>query len=128
MNTTPDPIDEHVGRRVRLRRKLIGISQDNLAAGLGLTFQQVQKYERGFNRISASKLMGIAVLLKVPVSYFFEGLAGADGPGDAVVMGENTDALIEASLAIPEIIHAAKLPAAQRRAVGALLASMAEAA
>lgn len=124
MTTTPDPIDEHVGRRVRLRRKLVGVSQDNLAAGLGLTFQQVQKYERGFNRISASKLLAIAVTLKVPVAYFFEGLDGAEGP-DAGPVRDSADSLIEASIAIPEIIHATKLPPAQRRAVGALLASMA---
>lgn len=124
MTISPDPIDEHVGRRVRLRRKLIGVSQENLADALGLSFQQAQKYERGFNRISASKLLRIAVHLGVPVSYFFEGLPGADGP-DGPQISTNGDDLIEARVAIPEIIHASKLPIAQRRAVGALLASMA---
>lgn len=72
----PDPseIDAHVGRRVKGRRKMFGVSQDSLADGLDLTFQQVQKYERGSNRISASKLYQIAHILEVPVSYFFEGL------------------------------------------------------
>lgn len=75
---TPNPIDLHVGRRVRLRRKQRGLSQVRLAEALGLTFQQVQKYERGTNRISASKLYGIAFELRVPVGYFYEGL---DDPG-----------------------------------------------
>lgn len=70
----PNPIDVHVGRRVRLRRKELGISQERLADGLDLTFQQVQKYERGSNRISASKLYEIARVLRVPVAFFFEGL------------------------------------------------------
>lgn len=70
----PNPVDVHVGRRVRLRRKELGVSQAWLANRLGLTFQQVQKYERGSNRISASKLYQIASVLEVPITYFFEGL------------------------------------------------------
>jgi len=70
----PDPIDIHVGARLRLRRNLIGLSQDHLGKALGLTFQQIQKYERGTNRISASRLYQVACLLKVPVAYFFEEL------------------------------------------------------
>ena len=66
-------IDTHVGARVRIRRKFLGWSQSDLADSLGLTFQQVQKYERGTNRISASKLFATAKALKVPVAYFFEG-------------------------------------------------------
>jgi transcriptional regulator with XRE-family HTH domain len=72
---SPNPIDVHVGRRVRQRRKALGVTQERLAADLGLTFQQVQKYERGANRISASKLYEIAASLSAPVSYFFDGLA-----------------------------------------------------
>lgn len=72
---TPNPIDMHVGARVRMRRKILGISQERLADDLGLTFQQVQKYERGANRVSASKLYEIARSLKASVSYFFDGLA-----------------------------------------------------
>lgn len=68
-----NPVDLHVGGRVRMRRKFLGLSQTDLADSLGLTFQQVQKYERGSNRISASKLFEIARTLKVPVAYFFEG-------------------------------------------------------
>ena len=73
-DTGPDPIDVHVGLRVRLRRKTLGLSQQSLAEALDLTFQQVQKYERGANRISASTLFRISQVLEVPVSYFFDGL------------------------------------------------------
>ncbi len=73
-NTGPHNVDLHVGARVRLRRKSLGISQEGLGAKIGLTFQQVQKYERGANRISASKLYDIAGALKVSVAYFFDGL------------------------------------------------------
>jgi transcriptional regulator with XRE-family HTH domain len=68
-----NPVDLYVGARVRLRRKFLGLSQQMLAEGVGLTFQQIQKYERGANRISASKLFEISKLLKVPVASFFEG-------------------------------------------------------
>ena len=71
---SPNPVDLHVGGRVRMRRKMLGVSQERLAEALGLTFQQVQKYERGANRVSASKLYEIARFLGAPVSYFFEGL------------------------------------------------------
>jgi transcriptional regulator with XRE-family HTH domain len=67
------PVDIHVGRRVRDRRKALGITQERLGEQLGLTFQQVQKYERGVNRVSASKLFEIAHVLQVPVNWFFEG-------------------------------------------------------
>ena len=68
----PNPIDVHVGNRVRLQRMLIGISQEKLGERLGLTFQQVQKYEKGINRIGASRLFEFSKVLDVPVSYFFE--------------------------------------------------------
>ncbi len=71
----PNPIDVHVGLQVRLRRKELKISQEKLADTLGLTFQQVQKYERGANRISASKLYEIARSLRVSIAWFFEGLS-----------------------------------------------------
>jgi transcriptional regulator with XRE-family HTH domain len=76
MNDQPHPIDQHVGNRVRLRRTLLGYSQDKLAQALGLTFQQVQKYERGANRVSASKLFEIASVLSVQISYFFQDMEG----------------------------------------------------
>ena len=67
----PNPVDVHVGARVRTRRLLIGMNQETLARALGLTFQQVQKYEGGANRVSASRLSQIAEILGVPISYFF---------------------------------------------------------
>lgn len=70
---TPNPIDRHVGSRVRLRRMLIGMSQEKLGDALDLTFQQIQKYEKGANRIGASRLQQIAKILGVPVEFFFEG-------------------------------------------------------
>jgi transcriptional regulator with XRE-family HTH domain len=76
---TPDPVDVHVGRRLRMRRKDLGYSQQALADALGLTFQQVQKYEGGANRISASKLHATAMFLKTPIGFFFEGLDDPEG-------------------------------------------------
>lgn len=71
----PNPIDIHVGKRLRMRRLMLDMSQETLAEALGLTFQQVQKYEKGSNRVGASRLQRISEVLQVPVSFFFEGLA-----------------------------------------------------
>ena len=68
----PHPVDIHVGSRIRMRRTLLGMSQEKLGEALALTFQQVQKYERGANRVGASRLFEISRILDVPVSYFFE--------------------------------------------------------
>jgi transcriptional regulator with XRE-family HTH domain len=68
----PDPIDIHVGKRIKLRRTLLHISQEQLAGDIGVTFQQVQKYESGHNRVSASRLFDISRVLNCPISYFFE--------------------------------------------------------
>ena len=70
----PRPVDAHVGGRVRMRRTILGMSQTNLAESLGLSFQQVQKYESGMNRIGSSRLWELSGVLDVPVIYFFEGL------------------------------------------------------
>lgn len=72
----PDPVDIHVGKRLRLRRTLLGMSQEQLAAAVGVTFQQIQKYERGSNRVSASRLYDIARVLGVEISFFFEDING----------------------------------------------------
>src|SRR3569833_3990171 len=78
----PNPIDRHVGLRIRMRRKELGISQEKLAESIGLTFQQVQKYERAANRVSASKLWEMSRALTTSISYFYEGLgAGGEIPG-----------------------------------------------
>jgi len=76
----PSPIDIHVGSRLRNRRRMLGMSQEKLAHAFGLTFQQVQKYEKGANRIGASRLQHLASILQVPVPFFFEGLPAADEP------------------------------------------------
>jgi transcriptional regulator with XRE-family HTH domain len=73
----PNPIDIHVGSRIRLRRTMLGMSQEKLGEALGITFQQIQKYEKGTNRVGASRLQNISTILNVPVSFFFE-----DAPGD----------------------------------------------
>jgi transcriptional regulator with XRE-family HTH domain len=78
------PIDAHVGARVRLRRTLLGMSQEKLGDALGLTFQQVQKYERGVNRIGASRLFDLARVLDVPIGFFFDDLPPEMGGNVAV--------------------------------------------
>ncbi len=80
----PNPVDVHVGARLRLRRTLLGMSQTVLGEAIGLTFQQVQKYERGANRISASRLFDLSRLLDVPIQYFFDDMptaVAASSPG-----------------------------------------------
>jgi transcriptional regulator with XRE-family HTH domain len=81
MATSPNPIDIHVGKRLRLRRTLLGMSQERLGESLGLTFQQVQKYERGANRIGSSRLFELGQILDVPVSFFFDDMPGTVGGG-----------------------------------------------
>ncbi|MBE0694471.1 MAG: helix-turn-helix transcriptional regulator [Aquamicrobium sp.] len=78
----PNPIDVHVGGRIRLRRNMLGMSQEKLGEHLGITFQQIQKYEKGTNRVGASRLQAIASILEVPVAYFFE-----DAPGGTPAEG-----------------------------------------
>ncbi|WP_375413578.1 helix-turn-helix domain-containing protein [uncultured Bradyrhizobium sp.] len=77
----PNPVDRHVGSRVRMRRIMLGMSQEKLGEGLGLTFQQIQKYEKGTNRIGASRIHQISEILQVPVSFLFEGSPGTSAEG-----------------------------------------------
>lgn len=79
---TPNPVDIHVGSRVRLRRTLLGLSQEKLGEAVGLTFQQIQKYERGANRIGASRLFEFSRILDVPVSFFFDDMSERALSGD----------------------------------------------
>ena len=83
----PNPVDRYVGSRVRMRRIMLGMSQEKLGEALGLTFQQVQKYEKGTNRVGASRIQQISEILQVPVSFLFEGgpsgTINADGFGEA---------------------------------------------
>ena len=72
----PNPIDVHVGQRIRQRRTLLGMSQEKLGEAIGLTFQQVQKYERGANRVGSSRLFDLSQVLDVPIAYFFEEMPG----------------------------------------------------
>lgn len=74
---SPDPVDRHVGNRIRMRRIMLAMSQEKLGEAIGLTFQQVQKYEKGTNRVSASRLQQIADILQVSVAFLFEGAPGA---------------------------------------------------
>lgn len=92
MSDTPHPIDIHVGARVRARRRLLGITQEKLGEALGLTFQQVQKYERGSNRISASRLFELSRILGVPVTYFYEGTEA---------LGSEAGSLLPEAAAVP---------------------------
>jgi transcriptional regulator with XRE-family HTH domain len=98
-----NPVDHHVGARVRLRRIMLGMSQEKLGDALGVTFQQVQKYEKGANRIGASRLENISRVLEVPPSYFFDGMSGsASQPGFAE---EKTPSPIASFLSTAEGLH-----------------------
>lgn len=103
------PVDVHVGKRIRHRRWMSGTTQQQLAENVGIKFQQIQKYETGMNRVSASRLWDISKVLNVPVSFFFEGLdvqpvddqANGDMPGDILTDKEALD-LLRSYYAIPE--------------------------
>ena len=88
--STPDPIDVSIGSRLRLRRLAMGFSQETLARALGITFQQIQKYERGTNRIFASRLFHLARALRVPVAYIYQGLGEAGASEDVAQPPEPT--------------------------------------
>ncbi len=90
---SPNPVDVHVGARVRLRRKILKLSQEKLGEELGVTFQQVQKYERGANRIGASRLWKLSGVLDVPVNFFYDGLSTKYGgeSDSAALLSSNPD-------------------------------------
>ena len=88
----PNPIDIHVGNRVRMRRMLVGMSQEKLGEALGLTFQQVQKYEKGANRVSASRLYQMSTTLGVPIQFFFDDMPVSTQNNDGEGMAENGSA------------------------------------
>lgn len=85
----PNPIDVHVGSRIRLRRNMLGFSQEKLGENLGITFQQIQKYEKGTNRVGASRLQAISTILSAPVSFFFEDAPGSGEAGQGGFAEEN---------------------------------------
>jgi transcriptional regulator with XRE-family HTH domain len=118
----PNPIDKHVGSRVRMRRMMLAMSQEKLGDALGLTFQQVQKYEKGTNRIGASRLQQISIILQVPVAFFFEGAPTvhphADGMKDAPSPAYVSDFLATSDgLALTKAFMRIKEPKLRRRIV-----------
>jgi len=90
----PNPIDIHVGGRIRLRRNMLGMSQEKLGEHLGITFQQIQKYEKGTNRVGASRLQAISSILEAPVAYFFDGAPGGR-PEDGFAEDNQTDYVVD---------------------------------
>ena len=117
----PNPIDKHVGSRVRMRRMMLSMSQEKLGGALGLTFQQVQKYEKGTNRIGASRLQQISHILQVPVAFFFEGAPAAphsEGMSEAPSPSYVSDFLATSDgLALTKAFMEIKEPKLRRRIV-----------
>lgn len=116
------PVDAHVGKRIRHRRWMVGMTQQQLADRVGIKFQQIQKYETGMNRVSASRLWDIAEVLGVPISFFFEGLSDSDARAAAVgdmMTDKEALELVRSYYAIPE---------AQRRRLFDLARVLSEAA
>ncbi len=91
----PNPIDIHVGSRIRLRRNMLGMSQEKLGEGLGITFQQIQKYEKGTNRVGASRLQAISTVLGVPVSFFFEDAPGQQAENSGLAEDSSTTYVVD---------------------------------
>lgn len=114
-NRARDPIDAHVGQRLRLRRTLLGLSQEKLGDAIGVSFQMVQKYERGDCRVGASRLMKISQALQVPVAFFFEGFAGGAPMAlvaedkktldDSMLHSKETIELLKAYYALPDAVR-----------------------
>src|SRR5262245_56733470 len=102
MKKAPNPVDKHVGSRVRMRRLMLNLSQEKLGDALGLTFQQIQKYEKGTNRIGASRLQQISGILQVPVAFFFEGAPRMAGEGGKSFTGAPSPAFVSEFLATSE--------------------------
>ncbi|OQM74823.1 helix-turn-helix domain-containing protein [Manganibacter manganicus] len=101
----PNPTDVHVGSRIRLRRNMLGMSQEKLGESLGITFQQIQKYEKGTNRVGASRLQAIASILGAPVAFFFEGAPGQEIAGHQGFAESDTEGSIIGFCASPEGIQ-----------------------
>jgi transcriptional regulator with XRE-family HTH domain len=126
----PNPIDKHVGSRVRMRRMLLGLSQEKLGEALGVTFQQVQKYEKGMNRIGASRLQDIAKILDAPPSFFFEGAptqAAAAAPQGGFSEGQSATFVVDflstvEGLQLNKAFAAIKDPKVRRRIVDLVVA------
>jgi transcriptional regulator with XRE-family HTH domain len=104
----PSPVDVHVGSRVRLRRTLLGMSQEKLGEAIGLTFQQVQKYERGANRIGASRLFELSQVLDVPVAFFFDDMSAITSGGPVPGLSAAPEDFDSAALSRREILELAR--------------------
>lgn len=128
MQSKSHPIDQYVGARLRLRRRALNISQTDLALRLGLTFQQIQKYERGANRISASKLYALARLLRVEPGWFFDGLPPTDSGQGCDVIETQARRAVQALISTPEGFALAQflsvMPRDRRRRVLALMSAL----
>jgi transcriptional regulator with XRE-family HTH domain len=121
MTKAPNPVDRHVGSRMRMRRMLIGMSQEKLGEALGITFQQIQKYEKGTNRIGASRLHHIARVLGVPIEFFYEGapqVGAVQGFAESPASGYVADFLTTSEgLELVKAFIAIKDPKVRRRIV-----------
>ncbi|MBF0326014.1 MAG: helix-turn-helix transcriptional regulator [Alphaproteobacteria bacterium] len=129
----PNPIDGHVGARIKLRRTLLGMSQEKLGEALGLTFQQVQKYERGANRVGASRLFDLSRILDVPVGFFFNDMPEeieALSPAATAATGYTAPAMVEDPMNRREVLELVRaydrVPAPVRRRVYELVKAMGE--
>lgn len=109
------PVDVHVGKRIRHRRWLVGMTQQQLAENVGIKFQQIQKYETGMNRVSASRLWDIAASLTVPVSFFFEGLSDEENMVDATVPADVPLDILKDKEALELVRSYYAIPETQRR-------------
>jgi transcriptional regulator with XRE-family HTH domain len=122
LKKSPNPVDKHVGSRIRTRRLLIGMSQEKLSEGLGITFQQIQKYEKGANRISASRLQQASKVLGVPVEYFYEGGPQIEGTQTGYAEGATdhvSDLLMtNEGIQLMKAFMRIKDPAVRRRVIG----------
>ncbi|MGO1074323.1 helix-turn-helix domain-containing protein [Inquilinus sp. CA228] len=116
----PDPVDVHVGTRLRQRRTLMGMSQEKLAAAFGVSFQQIQKYERGANRVSASRLHQLTRILNVPVGYFFEGMTDVPQNGSAHPAHDNEMVASRETLELVRAYYRIEDPTVRRRLVDLL--------
>src|SRR5215831_7512068 len=101
----PNPIDKHVGSRVRMRRMMLAMSQERLGDALGLTFQQVQKYERGTNRVGASRLFDISRVLDVPIGFFYDDMPDAAGGPRRAGFADMQDPFIDDALSRRETLE-----------------------
>ena len=121
LTKAPNPVDRHVGSRMRMRRMLIGMSQEKLGEALGITFQQIQKYEKGTNRIGASRLHHIARVLGVPIEFFYEGapqVGAVQGFAESPASGYVADFLTTSEgLELVKAFIAIKDPKVRRRII-----------